>query len=103
VADAVKHAAARLYEAVRPVLLGGARLRAFGARDAFPAVAEAGGYGVVTMPDGKSFLPERHPNYLGSIGDRSARRAVRRSSNPPSCASPPAHGSPTTRPSAMPA
>jgi pyruvate decarboxylase len=65
-ASAVKHAAARLNDAVKPVLLGGARLRAFGGRDAFRAVAEAGHYAVATMPDAKSFFPEQHPNYIGT-------------------------------------
>jgi TPP-dependent 2-oxoacid decarboxylase len=66
IADAVKHVAARLNDAVKPVLLAGARLRAFGARAPFGAVAEAGDFAVATMPDAKGFFPEQHPNYIGT-------------------------------------
>lgn len=65
-ADAVDHAAEQLNKAVKPVLLGGARLRSFGGREAFRAVADAGKYAVATMPDAKSFFPEQHPSYMGT-------------------------------------
>jgi pyruvate decarboxylase len=63
--EAVDHAAAMLNAAVKPVAVGGVKLRAAGALDAFRQFIDASGYAVAMMPNAKSFFPEHHPNFVG--------------------------------------
>lgn len=63
--EAVEAAAAMLNGALKPVMVGGPRLRAAGALEAFRQLAEASGYAVAMMPNAKGFFPEQHPNYMG--------------------------------------
>ena len=64
-AEAVDHAAAMLNKALKPVALGGAKLRMAGALKAFLQFVEASGYAVAMMANAKSFFPENHPNFIG--------------------------------------
>jgi len=58
--------AGRLFDnAERPLLLAGVQLRAFGAIEAFRALAETVGCAVAVMPNAKGFFPEDHPQYIG--------------------------------------
>ncbi|MGE9295770.1 MAG: thiamine pyrophosphate-binding protein [Puniceicoccales bacterium] len=63
---AVEHAAALLNTAVKPVLVGGVKLRPWDARDEFARLADASGYAVAMMPNAKGFFPEDHPQYIGT-------------------------------------
>ena len=71
-AAAVGAAADFLGKAVRPVLLAGPKLRAYGGMSTFRDLAETIGCGVAVMPSAKSFFPEQHKQfigmYLGSVG-----------------------------------
>lgn len=62
---AVKHAASFLNSATKPVLVAGARMRSWGAVEAFQHLADASGYAVATMPNAKGFFPEEHEHYIG--------------------------------------
>ena len=62
---AVKAAAELLGHAVKPVLLGGPKLRPFEAMANFHALAEALGCGVALMPSAKSLFPEQHEQFIG--------------------------------------
>jgi pyruvate decarboxylase len=62
---AVSAAAEFLAGSVRPVLLGGPRLRAFESTASFRVLAEAVGCGVAVMPSAKSFFPEEHSQFIG--------------------------------------
>lgn len=64
-AEAVDHAAAMLNKALKPVAVGGAKLRMAGALDAFLKFGETSGYAVAMMANAKSFFPESHPNFIG--------------------------------------
>jgi pyruvate decarboxylase len=55
-----------LASAVKPVLLGGPRLRAGGRQAAFLALADALGCAVAVTADAKGMFPEDHPNYIGA-------------------------------------
>jgi TPP-dependent 2-oxoacid decarboxylase len=50
---------------IKPVLLGGPRLRARGRAAAFAALADAFKGGVATTADGKGLFPEDHPHFIG--------------------------------------
>jgi pyruvate decarboxylase len=63
--EAVNQAVAMLNAAVKPVLVGGAKLRAAGALEPFRRLADASGYAVAMMPNAKSFFPEQHPGFIG--------------------------------------
>jgi pyruvate decarboxylase len=63
--EAVDRAAAILNGAVKPVAVGGVKLRPAGALEAFRQFVEASGYAVAMMPNAKGFLPEEHPNFVG--------------------------------------
>jgi len=63
--EAVDQAAAWLNAAVKPVAVGGVKLRAAGALDAFRQFIDASGYAVAMMPNAKGFFPEEHPNFVG--------------------------------------
>ncbi|WP_310620080.1 thiamine pyrophosphate-binding protein [Flexibacterium corallicola] len=62
---AVSHAARLLNDATKPVLLGGARLRAFNAIDAFHKLSSVSGYATAVMADAKSFYRESDNNFIG--------------------------------------
>lgn len=66
-AEAVEQAAALLNAAVKPVVVGGAKLRKAGALEAFRKFVEASGYAVAMMPNAKGFFPENHPNFIGTF------------------------------------
>lgn len=59
-------AAAFLNKAVKPVIVGGPKLRAPKAQKAFLEFAEASGYAIAVMPSGKGFVPEDHPHFIGT-------------------------------------
>jgi pyruvate decarboxylase len=63
--EAVSQAATLLNAAVKPVLVGGAKLRAAGALEAFRRLADASGYAVAMMPNAKGFFPEQHAGFIG--------------------------------------
>ena len=63
---AIDQAAEALNGALKPVLLGGVKLRSYGAIEAFQKVGEASGYAVATQPNAKSFFPEDHAAYMGT-------------------------------------
>jgi len=63
--EAVEQAALMLNAAVKPVAVGGAKLRMAGALEGFRKFVEASGYAVAMMPNAKGFFPETHPNFMG--------------------------------------
>ncbi|KAK1301770.1 Pyruvate decarboxylase 1 [Acorus calamus] len=63
---AVDAAAEFLNKAVKPVIIGGPRLRVSKAQEAFVALADACGYPVAVMPSGKGLVPEHHPHFIGT-------------------------------------
>ena len=63
--EAVERAATMLNAAVKPVAVGGVKLRAAGAMDAFRQFVDAGGYAVALMPNAKGFFPEEHHSFVG--------------------------------------
>ncbi|KAF1883851.1 hypothetical protein Lal_00038343 [Lupinus albus] len=63
---AVEAAAAFLNKAVKPVLVGGPKLRVAKANDAFVELADASGYAFAVMPSAKGQVPEHHPHFIGT-------------------------------------
>ncbi|KAK9053672.1 hypothetical protein SSX86_024746 [Deinandra increscens subsp. villosa] len=63
---AVEAAAAFLDAAVKPVLVGGPKLRVAAAMDAFVEFADASGYALSVMPSGKGMVPETHEHFIGT-------------------------------------
>jgi TPP-dependent 2-oxoacid decarboxylase len=63
--EAVDQAAALLNAAIKPVAVGGVKLRPAGAVAAFRQFIDASGYAVAMMPNAKGFFPEEHPNFVG--------------------------------------
>ena len=63
--EAVDHAAALLNAAIKPVAVGGVKLRPAVAVEAFRQFIDASGYAVAMMPNAKGFFPEEHPNFVG--------------------------------------
>jgi len=63
--EAVDQTAALLNAAVKPVAVGGVKLRPAGALEAFRQFIDASGYAVAIMPNAKGFFPEEHPNFVG--------------------------------------
>lgn len=55
-----------LNKAVKPVIVGGPKLRVANATDAFVELADACGYPVAAMPSAKGFVPEHHPHFIGT-------------------------------------
>ncbi|KAK4414601.1 Pyruvate decarboxylase 1 [Sesamum alatum] len=55
-----------LNKAVKPVMVGGPKLRAARACDAFVQLADACGYAVAVMPSAKGLVPEHHPHFIGT-------------------------------------
>ncbi|XP_068644203.1 pyruvate decarboxylase 1-like [Aristolochia californica] len=63
---AVEAAAEFLTKAVKPVLVGGPKLRVAKAGNAFLELAEASGYAVAVMPSAKGLVPETLPRFIGT-------------------------------------
>ncbi|KAF5471518.1 hypothetical protein F2P56_008305 [Juglans regia] len=63
---AVEAAAGLLNKAVKPVLLGGPKMRVAKACEAFVELADACGYALAVMPSGKGLVPEDHPHFIGT-------------------------------------
>ncbi|XP_039158933.1 pyruvate decarboxylase 1 [Eucalyptus grandis] len=63
---AVEAAAEFLNEAVKPVMVGGPKLRVAKASEAFVELANACGYAVAVMPSAKGLVPEHHPHFIGT-------------------------------------
>ena len=63
---AVKHAAAALNQAVKPVMVAGSKLRSWDAIEAFANLANKARYAIATMPDAKGFIDESSDLYIGT-------------------------------------
>ncbi|XP_008775407.2 pyruvate decarboxylase 2-like [Phoenix dactylifera] len=63
---AVEVAAEFLDKAVKPVMIGGPKLRVAKAGKAFVELADACGYAVAAMPSAKGLVPESHPRFIGT-------------------------------------
>nr|CAD1841907.1 unnamed protein product [Ananas comosus var. bracteatus] len=63
---AVEAAAEFLNKAVKPVLVGGPKLRVAKASKAFVELADVCGYAVAVMPSAKGLVPEHHPHFIGT-------------------------------------
>ncbi|KAG9151198.1 hypothetical protein Leryth_002753 [Lithospermum erythrorhizon] len=63
---AVEAAVTFLNKGVKPVLIGGPKLRVSKASPAFTELADACGYPVAVMPSAKGMVPENHPNFIGT-------------------------------------
>ncbi|CAI9107006.1 OLC1v1006270C1 [Oldenlandia corymbosa var. corymbosa] len=63
---AAEAAAAFLSRAVKPVIIGGPKLRVSKAQDAFVELADASAYPVAIMPSAKGLVPEHHPHFIGT-------------------------------------
>ncbi|KAG6693191.1 hypothetical protein I3842_10G155900 [Carya illinoinensis] len=63
---AVEAAAEFLNKAVKPVLLGGPKMRVAKACNAFVELADACCYALAVMPSGKGLVPEDHPHFIGT-------------------------------------
>ncbi|KAJ7946203.1 Pyruvate decarboxylase [Quillaja saponaria] len=55
-----------LNKAVKPVMVGGPKLRVAKASDAFVELADACGYSIAVMPSAKGVVPEHHPHFIGT-------------------------------------
>ncbi|KAL2931674.1 Pyruvate decarboxylase 1 [Bienertia sinuspersici] len=63
---AVEATAKFLNKAVKPVIIGGPKLRVAKAQKAFVELADASGYPIACMPSGKGLLPEHYPHFIGT-------------------------------------
>ncbi|RWR78872.1 pyruvate decarboxylase 2 [Cinnamomum micranthum f. kanehirae] len=63
---AVEATAEFLDKAVKPVLVGGPKLRVAKAGEAFVELADASGYPVAMMPSAKGLVPEHLPRFIGT-------------------------------------
>lgn len=63
---AVEATANFLNKAVKPVIIGGPKLRVAKARRAFNELVDVSGYPVAVMPSGKGLVPEHHPHFIGT-------------------------------------
>ncbi|XP_010277737.1 PREDICTED: pyruvate decarboxylase 1 [Nelumbo nucifera] len=63
---AVEATANFLNKAVKPVLVGGPKLRVAKAQKAFMELADACGYPIAIMPSSKGLVPEHHPHFIGT-------------------------------------
>lgn len=59
-------AAAFLNKMVKPVIVGGPKLRVAQALEAFVQLADAAGYPIAVMPSAKGLVPETHPHFIGT-------------------------------------
>ncbi|KAF7150117.1 hypothetical protein RHSIM_Rhsim02G0073300 [Rhododendron simsii] len=77
---AVEAAATFLDKAVKPVMVGGPKLRVAKAYDASVELADDSGYAVPVMPSAKGMFPEHRPHfiqtYYGAVGTAYAEDAV---------------------------
>ncbi|XP_072960299.1 pyruvate decarboxylase 2 [Typha angustifolia] len=55
-----------LNKAVKPVIVGGPKIRVAKAGKAFVELADASGYAVAVMPSAKGLVPEDHPRFIGT-------------------------------------
>ncbi|KAF8397254.1 hypothetical protein HHK36_016164 [Tetracentron sinense] len=55
-----------LNKAVKPVMVGGPKLRVAKACEAFTELANASGYALAVMPSAKGQVPEHHPRFIGT-------------------------------------
>ena len=51
---------------MKPVLVGGPRIRVSNARQSFTELADGSGYPVAIMPSAKGMFPEQHPRFIGT-------------------------------------
>ncbi|KAJ0923564.1 putative pyruvate decarboxylase [Helianthus annuus] len=63
---AVEAAADFLNRAVKPVMVGGPKLRVSQACQAFVELADASGYALAVTPAGKGLVPEHHSHFIGT-------------------------------------
>lgn len=63
---AVEATADFLNRAVKPVIVGGPKLRVAKAQQALVELADASGYPIAVMPAGKGLVPEQHPHFIGT-------------------------------------
>ncbi|XP_010034573.2 pyruvate decarboxylase 1 [Eucalyptus grandis] len=63
---AVEATVAFLNNAVKPVLIGGPKLRVADACHEFIELADACGYPIAVMPSAKGLVPEHHPRFIGT-------------------------------------
>lgn len=63
---AVEAAAEFLNKAVKPVMVGGPKLRVAKACEAFVELANACGYALAVTPSAKGLVPEHHPHFIGT-------------------------------------
>ncbi|KAL4557901.1 hypothetical protein LXL04_036095 [Taraxacum kok-saghyz] len=63
---AVEAATVFLNKAVKPVMVGGPKLRVANACQAFVEFADASGYAFAVSPSGKGLVPEHHPHFIGT-------------------------------------
>ncbi|KAM0953195.1 putative pyruvate decarboxylase [Dioscorea sansibarensis] len=63
---AVEATAEFLNKAVKPVIIGGPKLRVAKACDAFVELADVCGYAMAVMPSAKGLVPEHHPRFIGT-------------------------------------
>ncbi|KAA8517753.1 hypothetical protein F0562_015242 [Nyssa sinensis] len=63
---AVEATAEFLNKAVKPVMVGGPKLRVAMACEAFVELADACGYALAVMPSAKGLVPEHHPHFIGT-------------------------------------
>ncbi|KAG5603091.1 hypothetical protein H5410_034461, partial [Solanum commersonii] len=63
---AVDAAVAFLSKAVKPVMIGGPKLRVAKACDAFAELADSSGYAMAMMPSAKGLVAEKHPHFIGT-------------------------------------
>uniref|UniRef100_A0A1D1Z6I1 pyruvate decarboxylase n=1 Tax=Anthurium amnicola TaxID=1678845 RepID=A0A1D1Z6I1_9ARAE len=63
---AVEAAAEFLSKAVKPVMVGGPKIRVAKAGEAFVELADASGYAVAVLPSAKGLVPEHHPRFIGT-------------------------------------
>ncbi|XP_047329845.1 pyruvate decarboxylase 1 [Impatiens glandulifera] len=63
---AVEETARFLNNAVKPVLIGGPKLRVGKAQKAFKELADACGYPIAIMPSAKGLVSEDHPHFIGT-------------------------------------
>ncbi|XP_042441366.1 pyruvate decarboxylase 1-like [Zingiber officinale] len=64
--DAVATATELLNRAVKPVMVGGPKLRDAGAVDDFVDLADASGFAIAVLPAAKGLVPEHHPRFIGT-------------------------------------
>ncbi|XP_038988349.1 pyruvate decarboxylase 1-like [Phoenix dactylifera] len=63
---AVEATAEFLNKAVKPVLIGGPKIRVAKACEAFVELADACGYPIAVLPSAKGLVPEHHPHFIGT-------------------------------------